>query len=136
MTQNTVGDLMHKGVIACGLETRMSEVVRIVNDTSVHAIVVMDGEGHPTGMVSHMDIIRLYGKDLSEYRAKDAMSGPAIEIESNEPAARGVDLMVTHGVERLLVVETQQGQSTLVGILSTTDLVKDMRGARWIWHVG
>jgi len=136
MTQNTVGDLMHKGVIACGLETRMSEVVRIVNDTSVHAIVVMDGEGHPTGMVSHMDIIRLYGKDLSEYRAKDAMSGPVIEIESHEPAARGVDLMVTHGVERLLVVETQQGQSTLVGILSTTDLVKDMRGARWIWHVG
>jgi CBS domain-containing protein len=136
MPQKTVGDLMHKGVIACGPETLMSEVVRIVNDTSVHAIVVMDEQGNPTGMVSHMDIIRLYGKDLSEYQAKDAMSGPVIAIESSEPAGRGVDLMVTHGVERLLVVETQQGQSTLVGILSTTDLVKDMRGARWIWHVG
>ncbi|HUT18996.1 MAG TPA: CBS domain-containing protein [Anaerolineae bacterium] len=136
MPQKTVGDLMHKGVIACGPETMMSEVVRIVNDTSVHAILVMDDQGSPIGMVSHMDIIRLYGKDLSEYRARDAMSGPVIAIESDGPARRGVDLMVTHGVERLLVVETEAGQSTPVGMLSTTDLVKDMRGARWIWHVG
>jgi CBS domain-containing protein len=136
MPQKTVGDLMHKGVIACGPETMMSEVVRIVNDTSVHAILVMNDQGSPIGMVSHMDIIRLYGKDLSEHRARDAMSGPVIAIESDEPARRGVDLMVTHGVERLLVVETEAEQSTPVGMLSTTDLVKDMRGARWIWHVG
>jgi CBS domain-containing protein len=136
MPQKTVGDLMHKGVIACGPETMMSEVVRIVNDTSVHAILVMDDQGSPIGMVSHMDIIRLYGKDLSEYRARDAMGGPVVAIESVEPARRGVDLMVTHGVERLLVVETEAGQNTPVGMLSTTDLVKDMRGARWIWHVG
>jgi CBS domain-containing protein len=136
MAQKTVGDLMHKGVIACGPETLMSEVVRIVNDTSVHAIVVMDDHGSPIGTVSHMDIIRFYGEDLSEHRAKDAMSGPVIAIESDEPASHGVDLMVTHGVERLLVVETEAGETTPVGMLSTTDLVKDMRGARWIWHVG
>jgi CBS domain-containing protein len=135
MPQRTVGDLMHKGVIACGPDTLMSEVVRIVNDTSVHAIIVMDDHGSPIGMVSHMDIIRLYGEDLSEHRAKDAMSGPVITIESGEPASRGVGLMVSHGVERLLVVETETGQHTPVGMLSTTDLVKDMRGARWIWHV-
>lgn len=136
MAQKTVGDLMHKGVIACSPDTLMSEVVRIVNDTSVHAIVVMDDDGSAIGTVSHMDIIRLYGEDLSEHRAKDAMSGPVIVIESSEPAERGVALMVTHGVERLLVVETEADEMTPVGMLSTTDLVKDMRGARWIWHVG
>jgi CBS domain-containing protein len=136
MAQKTVGDLMHKGVIACGPDTPMSEVVRIVNDTSVHAIVVMDDRGNPLGTVSHMDIIRFYGEDLSEHRAQEAMSGPVIAIESDEPAAEGVNLMVSHGVERLLVVETGAGETTPVGMLSTTDLVKDMRGARWIWHVG
>jgi crotonyl-CoA carboxylase/reductase len=136
MAHKTVSDLMHKGVIACGPETLMSEVVRIVNDTSVHAIVVMDDDGNPIGTVSHMDIIRFYGRDLSEHQARDAMSGPVIAIESDEAAAQGVALMVAHGVERLLVVETEAGKATPVGMLSTTDLVKDMRGARWIWHVG
>ena len=135
MAHKTVGDLMHKGVIACSPETLMSEVVRIVNDTSVHAIVVMDDQGQPVGVVTHMDIIRLYGEDLSHYHARDVMSGPVIAIESSEPAARGAALMQNHGVERLLVVETEGADRIPVGMLSTTDLVKDMRGARWIWHV-
>jgi CBS domain-containing protein len=135
MLHKTVGDLMHKGVIACGPETAMDEVVRIVNDTSVHAIVVIDDQNQPIGVVAHMDIIRLYGEDLSQYQARDAMSGPVIAVETDEPAARGAKLMQEHGVERLLVVETEGGRTTPVGMLSTTDLVKDMRGARWIWHV-
>ena len=135
MANKTVGDLMHKGVIACSPETAMSEVVRIVNDTSVHAIVVMDGQGQPVGVVTHMDIIRLYGQDLSHYQAKDVMSGPVIAIETHQPAALGAELMQAHGVERLLVVETEEGKEIPVGMVSTTDLVKDMRGARWIWHV-
>lgn len=135
MANKTVGDLMHKGVIACSPETAMSEVVRIVNDTSVHAIVVIDGQGQPVGVVTHMDIIRLYGQDLSRYQAKDVMSGPVIAIETHQPAELGAELMQAHGVERLLVVETEEGTEIPVGMVSTTDLVKDMRGARWIWHV-
>ena len=42
MSDKSVSDLMHKGVIACRPETPMTEVVRIVSDTDVHAIVVMD----------------------------------------------------------------------------------------------
>jgi CBS domain-containing protein len=135
MSQKTVGDLMHKGVIACGPETMMTEVVRIVNDTSVHAILVIDERNQPVGVVTHMDILRLFGQDLSTYRAREVMSGPVIAIDTNEPAARGAELMLTHGVERLLVTEDDGGRESPVGMLSTTDLVKDMRGARWIWHV-
>jgi CBS domain-containing protein len=135
MPHKTVGDLMHKGVIACSPDTAMDEVVRIVNDTSVHAIVVIDEQSQPIGVVAHMDIIRLYGEDLSHYQARDAMSGPVIAIETDQPAAHGAELMQEHGVERLLVVETEGDRMTPVGMLSTTDLVKDMRGARWIWHV-
>jgi predicted transcriptional regulator len=136
MPHKTVGDLMHKGVIACGVETTMDEVVRIVNDTSVHALLVMDDHDQPLGMVSHMDIIRLFGQDLSQHLVSEVMTDTAVTIESDQPAKAGVDLMLQHGVDLLLVVEVQGDQRTLVGMLSTTDLVKDMRGARWIWHVG
>ena len=79
MAQKTVGDLMHKGVIACGPETTMDEVVRIVNDTSVHAILVMDAESRSLGMVSHMEIIQLYSRDLSAHLASEVMSDPSMK---------------------------------------------------------
>jgi len=135
MTQKTVADLMHKGIIACGPDTPMDEVVRIVSDTSVHALVVMDDEGRAIGMVSHMDIIRLFGEDLSQHRARDVMSHTVIAVESDQPAKVGANLMLEHNVDRLLVVEVEGEGRTPVGVLSTTDMVKDMRGVRWIWHV-
>jgi CBS domain-containing protein len=136
MSQKTVSDLMHKGIIACSLETTMDEVVRIVSDTSVHAIVVMDDDKHPVGMVSHVDIIRLFGEDLPQHVAKEAMSNSVITIESHQPAKAGADLMLEKGVDRLLVVEVDGDSRIPVGILSTTDLIKEMRGIRWIWHMG
>jgi len=136
MSQKTVSDLMHKGVIACSLETTMDEVVRIVSDTSVHAIVVMDDDKHPVGMVSHVDIIRFFGEDLPQHVAREAMSNSVITIESHQPAKAGADLMLEKGVDRLLVIEVDGDRRIPVGILSTTDLIKEMRGIRWIWHMG
>jgi predicted transcriptional regulator len=134
MSQKTVGDLMHKGVIACRPDTAMDEVVRIVNDTSVHAIVVMRDDQLPLGMVTHLDIVRLFGQDLPNYTADDVMQDGVIMISSGEPASRAAEMMLEHQVDRLLVTEMEADKQVLVGVISTTDLVKDMRGARWIWH--
>jgi len=136
MSDKTVADLMHKGIIACRPETSMNEVVRIVGDTDVHAIVVMDQNNQALGTISHTDIIRLYGEDLSQHVAQEVMSSQAVSIESDKPARDAADLMLQHGVHRLLVIETQEGRRRPVGIISTTDLVKDMRGSRWIWYMG
>jgi predicted transcriptional regulator len=114
----------------------MDEVVRIVGDTSVHALVVMDDDRQAIGMVTHADIIRLFGEDLPQFAAKDVMSDTVIIVESDQPAKVGADLMIENAVDRLLVVEVEGAQRTPVGILSTTDLIKEMRGIRWIWHMG
>ena len=134
MSQKTVGDLMHKGVIACAPDTTMDEVVRIVNDTSVHAIVVIADDHHPIGMVAHLDIVKLFGQDLPRYTAQDVMQDAVILIDVTQPASQAAAMMLEHSVDRLLVVETEADKQTPVGVISTTDLVKDMRGARWIWH--
>ena len=136
MSDKTVADLMHKGIIACRPETSMNEVVRIVSDTDVHAIVVMDQDNQALGIISHTDIIRLYGEDLSQHVAQEVMSSQAVAIESDKPARDAADLMLQRGVHRLLVIEIEEGRRRPVGIISTTDLVKDMRGSRWIWYMG
>ena len=136
MPDKTVADLMHKGIIACRPETAISEVVRIIGDAGVHAIVVMDQDNRPLGIISHTDIIRLYGEDLSQHAAQEVMSGPPLAIRSDAPARAAADLMVERRVHRLLVIEGEGDVSRPVGILSTTDLVRDMRGSRWTWYIG
>jgi CBS domain-containing protein len=136
MPDKTVGDLMHKGIIACRPDTPMTEVVRIVLDTDIHAIVVMDDAGQARGLISDQDIIRLYGTDLSRHTAHEVMSEGVQTIEPDQPARLAAARMLEKGVQRLLVLETQKDHSRPVGIISATDLVKGMRGARWTWHIG
>jgi CBS domain-containing protein len=136
MSGKTVADLMHKGIIACRPDTPMNEVVRIVSDTNVHAIVVMAEDNRAIGVISHTDIIRLYGEDLARHVARDVMSEQLYDIESDQPAQAAAEMMLQHGVHRLLVVEFNGEEREPIGIISTTDLVKDMRGSRWIWYMG
>ena len=136
MSEKTVSDLMHKGLIACKPETPMNEVVRIVSDTDVHAIVVMGDENQPVGIISHTDIIRLYGEDLSRHVAQEVMSKTVFDIDADAVAKQAADEMLARDVHRLLVIEGEGESKTPVGIISTTDLVKEMRGARWIWYAG
>jgi CBS domain-containing protein len=136
MSVKTVGDLMHKGVIACSPETTLNEIVRIINDTSVHAIVVMDANNQALGIITHMDIIQYYDKDLNQLVASELISNQVVEIEPDQPAKHAAELMLQKGVEHLLVVEKQSNKQQPVGVVSTTDLIKEMRGSRWIWHIG
>ena len=136
MSEKTVGDLMHKGIIACKPQTPMNEVVRIVSDTDVHAIVVVNDENRAIGVISHTDIIRFFGKDLSQYTASEVMSTTVFDVEADQPAKTAADIMLETGVHRLIVVEVEGDKRTPVGIISTTDLVKEMRGTRWIWYMG
>ena len=136
MPHKTVGDLMHKGVIACSPETPLNEIVRIINDMSVHAIMVMAPDNQALGIITHMDIIRYYGEDLNQLAAREMMSDQVFEIESGQPVKRAAEQMLERGVEHLLVVERQGDKQQPVGVVSTTDLIKEMRGSRWIWHLG
>jgi len=136
MPDKVVRDLMHRGVIACKPDAPISEVVRIVSDTDVHAIVVLDENNRAVGMISHMEIIRLFDEDLTIHTAQEVMTSPVIDIEPHEPIKKAVALILEKGIHRLLVVEVEGQGRRPVGIVSTTDLVKEMHGSRWVWYMG
>ena len=62
--ERLVRDIYHKGVILCKPDTPLQEVVRVMADTEVHAVMVTEHEGEPpVGVVSHTDAIAHYGED-------------------------------------------------------------------------
>nr|MBC7244051.1 CBS domain-containing protein [Chloroflexota bacterium] len=131
--EKRVEDVMHYGVITCRTYTSLKEAVRIITDTDVHALVVIHDNGNVAGIVSHMDLLRLYGCNLLEYKAEDVMTPNVITISPDAPVKEAVALMLKHNIRRLLVTEKTPEGERPIGVISTTDVIRDMREQPWFW---
>lgn len=131
--EKKVRDIMHRGVITCRPDTLVKEVVRILSDTGVHALIVGDPDGQLQGVISHMDVIKLFGKNLLDYKAADIMTPLVIDVSPEASISEAVETLLKHRVHRLLVTEESRGGKVAVGVLSTTDIIHEMRGQPWYW---
>ena len=44
-------------------------------------------------------------------------------------------MMVKNWIHRLVVSEPEGDKLLPVGVLSTTDIVREMRGSKWTWYL-
>jgi CBS domain-containing protein len=119
----SVGDAMHRGVITCDRETPLVDVARTMARHSVHCMVVEYGSGDrtPWGVVSDLDLVAAATvRDLEDQTAGGSAASPVVLVTPEETLERAAQLMTEHGSAHLLVVDrfTQQP----VGVLSTLDL--------------
>lgn len=134
MSERLVQDIYHKGVIFCRPDTPLQEVIRVMADTDIHAIIVAAAENTaPLGIIAHIDAIAHYGEDLSQISAAEVMNSPVATIPESAPVSEAAKKMRETHFHRLLVVDEK---NTPVGILSTTDIIRDMRGSKWVWYMG
>ncbi len=134
MDDKLVGEVMHKGTVTCSPDTSLQEVVRILSDADVRAIVVVGADYSAQGIISHMDIMAHYGENLAERHATDVMTREIVSVTPQTPLAEAVRLMVERRIHRLLVAEATSSGLMPVGILSTTDVIRDIRGSAWAWR--
>ncbi len=128
-----VRDIYHKGVILCKPDAPLQEVVRVMADTEVHAVMVAEREGEPPlGVISHTDAIAHYGENIAAIQAQDVMSTDVISILEDITVDEAAQKLLESKIHRLLVID-QEGRP--LGILSTTDIVREMRGTRWVWYL-
>ena len=131
--ERLVRDIYHKGVIFCKPDTPLQEMVRVMADTEIHAIMVAEREGEPpVGVISHTDAVAHYGEDLTAVHAHDVMTGDVVSISEDATVAEAAKKLLETHIHRLLVVS--KGNKPL-GILSTTDIIREMRGTRWVWYL-
>jgi CBS domain-containing protein len=133
VSEKLVEDIMHRGVITCKTHTLLKEVVRIISDTDVHALVVIHDNEDVAGIVSHMDLLSLYGQNLLDYTAEDVMTPNVITIAPTATIKEAVALMLENQIRRLLVTEQTPEGERAIGVISTTDVIRDMREQPWFW---
>jgi len=122
-----VRDLMHPGVFTCQPEASLGQVAVLLTQHKVHALIVIDREDRPIGIISDYDLLAgewlaVDNESLSAMRkltAHDLMSYPVDTIDANMPTKEAVSVMIEKDVNRLLV--TEEGKP--IGVISTTDFV-------------
>jgi predicted transcriptional regulator len=82
--------------------------------------------------VSHIDVIAHYGENLSSIQARDVMTANVISIQEDATVGEAAQKLLEGNVHRLLVVNEK---GSPLGILSTTDIIREIRGTRWVWYL-
>ena len=139
-----VRDVMTSPVVSVRRTTSLKEVARLLVEHRISGLPVVDIDGTVLGVVSEADFLwkesgeaavshrplaRILGESKSSRskidkvhatRAADAMTAPAITIESSRPLAEATRLMAIHKINRLPVVDAD----VLVGIITRADVVR------------
>src|SRR5512140_2886461 len=131
-----VSDLMHRGLITCAKDTSLGQVAVLLTQNHVHALVVVDRDRRPIGLMSDIDL--LAGEWLSadndslstmrKLTAGDLMSYPIITAECSMPLNEAAQLMIEKDINRLLV--TEKGQP--IGMIASSDFVASIAKAERI----
>jgi len=133
MPAETVAEVMHKGAVTCSPSTSLEEAVRILSDSDVTALVVVGNAGELLGILSHMDVLRHYGENLAERQVGEIMSPGALTVQPDTPLQAAISIILNSHVHRLVVTLPSPNGAIPVGVLSTTDIIRHLRGAPWAW---
>lgn len=135
-----VSELMTRDVVTVGPDAPLRDTAALLASKRISGIPVVDDESRVVGVLSEADIVvkaggatrghRLLGwllesdfdleDKISAKTVGEAMSAPAITIESDRRVHEAARLMAAEGVNRLPVVEGGK----LVGIITRADVVR------------
>lgn len=133
--RRTVADAMSQGMVACREETSVAAAARAMGERRTRSVVVVSARGEPLGVVTGFDLLAYCGAgDPSEPVARvmhrPLTIGPAASLRE------AAEVMLTHHVLRLLVVDPAEPDSMPLGLISTSDIVVEMAASGSVWRTG
>jgi len=121
-------DFMRRGVVTCRIDANAAEAAKTMLDNDVSALVVVDERLNACGVISKTDLIRFYGKELSQVTAEDIMTSEIFTVSPDTLVYEAVQLMLEHRIHQLVIVTQGGAHRRPVGIFTSGDAVALMAG--------
>jgi predicted transcriptional regulator len=118
----TVGDVMVGNVLVVHSGDSVDDAVRLIVDSRITGVPVVDEEHHILGIVAESDVLGKRGQTVDDVMTRDIITTE--ETTSLEAAA---ETMLTRRIRRLPVIR----DGRLVGILTRADLLRHVRHTHW-----
>lgn len=118
--------LMRKGAITCNDEASIREVAQIMVVNSTHYCVVINRNHEVLGIISARSILKAFGMDLDQTKAKDILLPYTFTITPNTPLKEAIGLMDRRKIEHIIMVSDRPGSKAILGLLHIQDIVDRM----------
>ena len=142
-------DVMTTLVVTVDPTAKVHEVARVLADTHISAVPVVDERKRVIGIVSEGDLLRrkeigtkkrrswwlemltstdTLAQDYTKAHSlavRDVMSAPVISVSEDTSLAEIADILEEHAVKRVTVIK----DGMLVGLVSRADLIRALAGA-------
>ena len=126
LSHATVGAAMHRGVITCAPDARVTTIAATMAAHGVHAAVLLGPRRDGALVVTDLDVIRATLAGRFEATAVEIVREPMVGVAANEPLERAVALMATRDESHLLV--SDPGGEWPAGVLSSLDVMAVLSG--------
>ncbi len=110
---------MTETVVTAPPERSVREIAEMMRERNVGSVVLIE-EQRPVGFLTDRDLtvsVLADGRDLGDHAA-DHASTPVITANAEMQVEEAAELMVRHGVRRLVIVDGER----LIGILTLDDI--------------
>jgi len=132
--RRSVSDVMSWGVVACRQSASLAAAARLMTDRRSRSVIVVDRKGRMVGLLTSSDLLPcVYGDQPVDSRVSEVMH-PPVTISVQATVAEAADLMLSQGIHRLVVVDPDDPGSFPLGLVATSDFVKEMSAPDGEWR--
>ncbi|RZN40368.1 MAG: CBS domain-containing protein [Methanophagales archaeon ANME-1-THS] len=121
--EKRVRDIMTRGVISVSLDTSVSEVARILVEKDVSGVVVTAPDGEAVGVISEIDVIKVFDQNWDTLTAEDIMSSFVRTVDPETSIKKAADIMRDLNIHRLLILSLSPAYGLPVGIVTPRDIL-------------
>jgi CBS domain-containing protein len=114
-----IREVMTETVVTAPPERSVREIAEMMRERNVGSVVLIDQQ-RPVGFLTDRDLtvsVLADGRDVGDHAA-DHASSPVITASADMNVEEAAELMVRHGVRRLVIVDDER----LIGILTLDDI--------------
>ncbi len=121
---------MHRGVIMCDQDACLRDVLRMMTANAIRSVVVTDAQHALTGIVSQTDLVNASLSRPESWATRpvsEVMTRKVLTVKPSVSLNEAAKLLIQNRVHRIIVVDDENALQP-IGVLSMSDLVKDLMG--------
>ncbi|HIQ38892.1 MAG TPA: CBS domain-containing protein [Methanothermococcus okinawensis] len=123
ISKYVVRDVMTRGIYEVFLDTPLRDIIKTMGENNISSVVVTDREGTYWGIITSLDVLKYYTKDIDNLKAEDVMVSKIITVDPLTPLEKAAAIMVENRIHHLYVV-SELREDKIVGVISSKDIIR------------
>lgn len=115
---------MSERLVTVDVKSTARDIAKVMDQSNVSSALITDDNNEIVGIFTERDMVRIVSRDLPPDKII-ALSPPLVYVDADASLEQASEAMLRGKVRHLLVREPGSGE--IVGILTSTDLVRYMR---------